>query len=45
MIKKDIGHGNVFVFNTGATSLCYIYEIGILYLRKGKQTGTEPEAE
>jgi len=43
--KRDTGHGNVFVFNTGATSLCYIYKIGILYLIKGKQTGTKLEAE
>jgi len=43
--KMDSGHGNVFVFNIRATSLCYIYEIGILYLRKGKQTGTKLEAE
>jgi hypothetical protein len=35
--KKDTGHGNVFVFNIGATFLCYIYKNGILYLRKGKQ--------
>jgi len=43
--KRDTGHGNVFVFNIGATSLRYIYKIGILYLRKGKQTGNKLEAK
>jgi len=43
--KRDTGHGNVFVFNTGTTFLCYIYKTGILYLRIGKQTGTKLEAE